>query len=106
MGKIAVFGRGFGCILGHMSAVLAAPPPLRVLAQGSGWRASEVICRLGPQDRPFEEKHERVSIAAVIDGTFQYRSAAGRGLLYPGAVMLGNAGTCYECGHEHGVGDR
>ena len=88
-----------------MAVVAPAPPPLRVLAQGPGWRASEVICRLGPQDRPFEERHDRVSIAAVLEGTFQYRSAAGRALLYPGAVMLGNPGTCYECGHEHGVGD-
>jgi AraC-like DNA-binding protein len=89
-----------------MGASLAAvPPPLRVLAHGAGWRASEVTCRLGPQDRPFEERHERVSIAAVVEGTFQYRSAAGRALLYPGAVMLGNPGTCYECGHEHGTGD-
>jgi AraC-like DNA-binding protein len=84
----------------------AAPPPLRVLAQGPGWRASEVVCRLGPHDRPFEERHERVSIAAVLEGTFQYRSGAGDALLYPGAVMLGNPGTCYECGHDHGVGDR
>ena len=89
-----------------MSKPVAAPPPLRILAQGPGWRASDVICRLGPQDRPFEERHERVSIAAVVDGTFQYRSANGRALLYPGAVMLGNPGACYECGHEHGVGDR
>ena len=24
----------------------------------------------------------------------------------PGAVMLGNPGQCFECGHEHGDGDR
>ena len=24
----------------------------------------------------------------------------------PGALMLGNAGQCFECGHEHGTGDR
>ena len=24
----------------------------------------------------------------------------------PGALMLGNPGACFECGHEHGVGDR
>lgn len=24
----------------------------------------------------------------------------------PGALMLGNAGSCFECGHEHGIGDR
>src|SRR5690242_8137957 len=89
-----------------MSELAAAPPPLRILAQGPGWRASDVVCRLGPADRPFEERHERVSIAAVVEGTFQYRSASGRALLYPGAVMLGNPRTCYQCGHAHGVGDR
>jgi AraC family transcriptional regulator len=88
-----------------MAAAAVAPPPLRILAQGPGWRVSDVVCRLGPADRPFEERHERVSIAAVLEGTFHYRSSNGRGLLYPGAVMLGNPGTCYECGHEHGVGD-
>lgn len=89
-----------------MSETAAATPPPRILAQGPGWRASEVVCRRGPADRPFEERFERVAIAAVVEGTFQYRSASGRALLYPGAVMLGNPGTCYECGHEHGVGDR
>jgi AraC-like DNA-binding protein len=24
----------------------------------------------------------------------------------PGSLLLGNAGQCFECGHEHGVGDR
>ena len=27
-------------------------------------------------------------------------------MLAPGALLLGNPGTCFECGHEHGVGDR
>jgi AraC-like DNA-binding protein len=27
-------------------------------------------------------------------------------MLAPGAALLGNAGHCFECGHEHGVGDR
>ena len=27
-------------------------------------------------------------------------------MLAPGAILLGNARTCFECGHEHGVGDR
>ena len=84
----------------------ANAPPLRTVAHGDGWRVSAVTCRLGPQDRPFEERHDQVSIAAVIEGTFQYRSAAGTALLYPGAFMLGNPGTCYECGHQHGIGDR
>jgi AraC family transcriptional regulator len=24
----------------------------------------------------------------------------------PGSIMLGNAGQCYECGHDHAAGDR
>ena len=31
---------------------------------------------------------------------------AGAAVLVPGAVLLGNHGDCFECGHEHGVGDR
>ncbi len=27
-------------------------------------------------------------------------------MLYPGALLLGNDGWCFECGHAHGVGDR
>jgi AraC-like DNA-binding protein len=30
----------------------------------------------------------------------------GRELMVPGAILLGNAGDCFICGHEHGVGDR
>jgi AraC-like DNA-binding protein len=45
-------------------------------------------------------------IAAVTEGTFQYRSTSGAALLVPGALLLGNEGSCFECGHEHGTGDR
>ncbi|TIS63236.1 MAG: helix-turn-helix transcriptional regulator, partial [Mesorhizobium sp.] len=30
----------------------------------------------------------------------------GTAMLAPGAILLGNPGACYECGHEHGAGDR
>ena len=48
---------------------------------------------------------ERVSEAAGVN------SAAGSfglsfGLAFAGAIMLGGPGMCFECGHEHGVGDR
>ncbi len=66
----------------------------------------EVVCNAGPSDRPFEERHEGFSVSAVIEGSFTYRSDAGRGLLYPGALLLGNSGWCFECGHAHGTGDR
>jgi AraC family transcriptional regulator len=42
----------------------------------------------------------------VLTGTFQYRSTLGGELMAPGSLMLGNPGQPYECGHEHGEGDR
>lgn len=77
-----------------------------ILAQGPGWIVEDVVCNSGPQDRPFEELHSNVSISMVVVGTFQYRSESGRALLAPGSLLLGNAGRCFECGHEHGSGDR
>jgi AraC-like DNA-binding protein len=77
-----------------------------VLAQGDGWTVSDVVCTSGPDDRPFEERHSHFSIAIVAAGTFQYRSTAGREVMTPGSLMLGSAGQSFECGHEHGVGDR
>lgn len=78
----------------------------RTLAAGDGWSVHEVVCRAGPSDRPFEERHDGFSISAVVEGSFTYRSDVGYGLLYPGALLLGNNGRCFECGHAHGVGDR
>ena len=78
----------------------------RTLAAGDGWSVHEIVCRAGPSDRPFEERHDGFSISAVVEGSFTYRSDVGYGLLYPGALLLGNNGRCFECGHAHGVGDR
>src|SRR5215471_14667615 len=77
-----------------------------LLASGSGWRVRDCICTAGPQDRPFEERHDAVCVAAVTRGTFQYRTSQGRATLAPGALLLGNPGAHFECSHEHGVGDR
>jgi AraC-like DNA-binding protein len=77
-----------------------------VLAQGDGWQVADVVCTCGPQDRPFEEQHSHVCIALVAAGTFQCRSTTGRELMTPGSLLLGNAGQNFECGHEHGTGDR
>ena len=79
---------------------------MHLRASGPGWRVEDVTCSAGPHDRPFEEQHELVCVAAVTRGTFQYRTPNGRATLVPGALMLGNPGVCFECGHEHGVGDR
>jgi AraC-like DNA-binding protein len=65
----------------------------------------DIICTAGPRDRVFEEQHTRPSIAIVVEGTFQYRSSAGRELMTPGSLLLGNPGQYFECGHEHAAGD-
>jgi AraC family transcriptional regulator len=87
-------------------ALAAAAPAVRSLSRGREWSVSEYLCTAGPGDRPFEERHEAVSIAAVIEGTFTYRADTGTAMLHPGAFLFGNAATCYECGHAHSSGDR
>ena len=82
----------------------AAAP--RIVACGDGWTVADVVCTSGPGDRIFEEQHAHYAIAVVVAGTFQYRSTIGGGMMTPGALMLGNPGQRYECGHEHGRGDR
>jgi AraC-like DNA-binding protein len=79
---------------------------VRVLAQGDGWSVLDVICTCGPQDSAYEERRGHVAIALVAAGTFQYRSPAGRELMTPGSLLLGNAGQPFECNHEHEAGDR
>jgi AraC family transcriptional regulator len=89
---------------GHITA--------RTLAVGDGWGAADLVCTSGPQDRPFEERHDKVSIAVVVAGTFQYRGgskqsqAAKYELMTPGSLLLGNPGESFECGHAHARGDR
>ncbi|MBZ9745034.1 AraC family transcriptional regulator [Mesorhizobium sp. CO1-1-7] len=76
------------------------------LASGPGWDVADVICTASAGDRPFEEVHRDFCVAAVTSGTFRYRAQQGTAMLAPGSLLLGNSGTCYECGHEHGSGDR
>ncbi len=79
---------------------------VKKLASGRGWSVSDVLCSSGPHDRPFEEQHASVCIAAVMQGCFQYRTTQGSATLVPGALLLGNQQSCFECGHDHGTGDR
>lgn len=75
------------------------------IAQGDGVDVGRYLCDRGPEDRPFEERHDRVSIAVVRAGTFRYRTATGTAVLGPGSVLLGNPGEAYVCSHDHGRGD-
>jgi AraC-like DNA-binding protein len=91
-------------ILADESAVLAMRK--RTIAAGDGWSVGEFVCDAGPGDRPFEERHESFAIAATLAGSFTYRGKTGEASLFPGALLLGNAGQCYACGHSHSRGDR
>jgi AraC-like DNA-binding protein len=84
----------------------ASAPVARPLRRGQEWSISEYLCTAGPDDRPFEERHEEFSIAAVIEGTFSYRGDTGTAVMHPGAFLFGNSATCYQCGHDHSTGDR
>src|SRR5271165_4378560 len=84
----------------------ASTPAVRPIAGGETWSVSEIVCCAGPGDRPYEERHQGFSVAAVLQGCFTYRSDQGKSLLYPGALLLGVNRSCYECGHEHSAGDR
>lgn len=92
---------------------VARPPLTRLLAAGFGWQADDVVCTFGPADRPYEERHASACLAIVAAGSFGYRCGAGKAgrgrgpeLMTPGALMLGEPGACFECGHRHGAGDR
>ena len=78
----------------------------KTLASGHGWQVSDVVCTAVAGDKPFEEEHRSFCVAAVTSGTFRYRTRQGTAMLAPGAILLGNPRACYECGHEHGAGDR
>lgn len=78
----------------------------RIIAQSDDWSVADLMCTAGPRDRPFEESHSYFSIAMVSAGSFQYRSPVGREMLTPGSLLLVNADESFECGHEHGAGDR
>lgn len=78
----------------------------RIVAGDRGWTVADVLCTCGPGDHAFEERHALYCIALVAAGVFEYRSETGHALMTPGAVMLGNAGECFECGHRHRAGDR
>ena len=104
MGKIAVLLNDACCERERLGGEpgLAA----RTLAAGDGWAVEDVVCTYRPSDASFEERHAHYRVALVGAGTFNCRGPHGRELLTPGSLLLGNAGEGFECGHEHGTGDR
>lgn len=109
LGKVAILvgrSRAEADVTAAPSEYNSREPVARAIAGGDGWSISEFVCRLGPHDRAVEERFDSATIAAVIDGTFQVRSSLGTSLLYSGSLLLGNPGACFECRHDHGIGDR
>jgi AraC-like DNA-binding protein len=84
----------------------AAGLHMRLLAAGEGWTVQDVVCTSGPGDPEFEERNVLHQIALVAAGSFERRTEFGRELMTPGSLLLGNAGQCFECRHQHGAGDR
>src|SRR5688572_19993723 len=67
----------------YRPAVGSKAPSERLITAGSGFTMNEFICRSGPCDRPFEERHDRFTISAVVGGSFVYKTDGGKVLLYP-----------------------
>lgn len=86
-------------------APVAADVATIPVAAGAGWSLTDFACGSGPDNTPFEERHEGMTIALVRQGSFTYHADTGSALLHPGAILLGNTGTCYCCSHGHGIGD-
>jgi AraC family transcriptional regulator len=78
----------------------------RLIAEGEGWTVEDVLCTSDRRDRSFEERHTCYRVVIVLAGSFQYRCETGRALMTPGALLLGNNGDSFECGHDHAAGDR
>ena len=57
----------------------------RMLAQGQGWQVSDATFRATSAGARFESRHDGVAIAAVMAGSFRYRSTRGSVTLMPGA---------------------
>jgi len=81
-------------------------PTVSRLANAADWSLSWISCTAGPENEAFEEQHSDPTIACVLQGTFTYRTEQGSSLMAPGAILLGNPGACFECGHEHSWGDQ
>ena len=78
----------------------------REVVAGDGWRVVDIVCTSGPHDHPFEEPLQWAAISLVLSGSFVYRSTGTGSLMSPGSLVLGSAGSVYECSHPHGEGDR
>lgn len=66
----------------------------------------DLVCRLGPHDPAVENAFPAYRVAAVVSGSFQFRSSLGDGVPVAGSLLIGNATQAYHCVHVTSSGDR
>lgn len=90
------------------STDLDIPPSssrVREVYRGRDFSVRYFFCGCGPDDAPFEEIHQETCLGIVLSGFFSYKTDCSTCAMSPGAVLLGNKGHAYQCGHEHSHGD-
>ncbi len=69
-------------------------------------RVMDYRCAAGPDDKPFVEMHDCLSLSYVRRGSFGLASRGQTYDLVAGAILVGRPGDDYCCTHEHhGGGD-
>lgn len=75
-----------------------------LLCRCGGLAVLDYRCTAGPDDRPFEERHDRLSLSYVRRGAFGLKTGGTTYDLVPGAFLVGRPGDDYLCTHEHHCG--
>jgi AraC-like DNA-binding protein len=78
---------------------------VREVYAGSNFSVRYFFCGCGPEDPPYEEVHKQTCLGAVLSGFFSYETDHSTSALSAGAILVGNKGDPYQCGHEHSRGD-
>ena len=74
------------------------------IAQHPSLFVMDCRCDAGPDDRPFAERHDRLSVSYVRCGSFSYRARGETHELVTGSVLVGCPDDEYVCTHDHAVG--
>lgn len=73
----------------------------RRLCDCASLRVMDYRCEAGPDDRPFVEMHDCLSLSYVRRGSFGLRSRGRTYDLVAGSILVGRPGDDYCCTHEH-----
>jgi AraC family transcriptional regulator len=72
-----------------------------MLCNCQSFRVIDYRCEAGPEDRPFVEMHDCLSLSYVRRGSFGLRSRGRSFDLVAGSLLIGHPGDDYLCTHEH-----